>query len=258
MNSETPANFNPDDVPKPDPRDGEIHLLKVQITNLQNELETETKRASRTNTLLSTANEKLRDSVGKSLAVMVGVAFLIVGIFLGWVIHPSQENEVAALSKDKESLVKELDTAKKDHKACLLDPKKAGAFIETPVIPPVDFSPVLNKIDEKCGPMVTQVVPTKPSQKKQWKGGASTQPSSHKPPTVVSGSGEYLLWHHHDATPSNPKMCIISGGDGKGLPPYCSAFTLQEGKVGETKNEWLLRVGGGKDPTDTGVYTKKD
>lgn len=66
----------------------------------------------------------------------------------------------------------------------------------------------------------------------------------------------FLLWRAHDSTPSNPKPCVISGGNGAGLPPYCSGFTVKAVNNGETKDQWLVRVGGGHRPTDTGLYTR--
>lgn len=64
------------------------------------------------------------------------------------------------------------------------------------------------------------------------------------------------LWHAHDATAENPKPCVIASGNGEGLPPYCSNHSVNAPRPGETKPEWLLRVGGGKNPTDTGLYQK--
>lgn len=82
------------------------------------------------------------------------------------------------------------------------------------------------------------------------------------PPAVAQGpaasSERMWLWHPHDATEKNPKACIVESGDGMGMPPYCTATAKVIGRLSnETKNQWLVRVGGGARPTDTGLYTKK-
>jgi hypothetical protein len=40
------------------------------------------------------------------------------------------------------------------------------------------------------------------------------------------------------------------------MPPYCNGFTVSPTLSGETKDQWLVRVGGGERPTDTGMYHK--
>ncbi len=71
-----------------------------------------------------------------------------------------------------------------------------------------------------------------------------------------SQGGSAYLWHPRDATPHSPKPCIISGGDGQGLPPYCSGASVQPALQGEPKGAWMIRVGGGGRFQDTGVYHK--
>lgn len=73
-----------------------------------------------------------------------------------------------------------------------------------------------------------------------------------------SGVGGIWLWHHYQATADKPMPCIISEGDGRGIPPYCKGFSVKGANPGETKAQWLLRVGGGGRAADTGTYTKKD
>lgn len=66
-----------------------------------------------------------------------------------------------------------------------------------------------------------------------------------------------LLWHEPTATAASPRPCVISAqGEAMGLPDYCSTFKVVARNSGETKAKWLVRVGGGVRPTDTGVYTK--
>ena len=62
------------------------------------------------------------------------------------------------------------------------------------------------------------------------------------------------LWHHYQATATAPAPCIISSGDGAGLPPYCKGFSVQARVGNESKAEWLVRVGGGGRPEDTGSF----
>lgn len=89
--------------------------------------------------------------------------------------------------------------------------------------------------------------------------GVSSQPvpqagvPADAPPVA---SGQLLLWHSPTATASNPAPCVISGGDGQGLPPYCSGFKVVPVNMGETKSQWLVRVGGGGRPADTGSYKR--
>lgn len=81
------------------------------------------------------------------------------------------------------------------------------------------------------------------------------------PPAVVVSppqTGAIFLWHPNDATEGAPKTCIISAGEGRGLPPYCNGFKVVPANAGETKNDWLLRVGGGGRAEDTGSYQRKN
>ncbi len=80
------------------------------------------------------------------------------------------------------------------------------------------------------------------------------------PSVVVSPpqTGAIFLWHPNDATESAPKACIISAGEGLGLPPYCNGFKVVPANAGETKNDWLLRVGGGGRAENTGSYQRKN
>lgn len=85
----------------------------------------------------------------------------------------------------------------------------------------------------------------------------ATAPSAVQPAPVPSSGPQVIwLWHAHDATKDNPKPCVIASGNGAGLPPYCSSHSVVAPTAGETKHQWLLRVGGGKNPTDTGHYQK--
>lgn len=71
-----------------------------------------------------------------------------------------------------------------------------------------------------------------------------------------SSDGSIWLWYHHLATPQKPAQCVISEGEGRGLPPYCNGFKVEPAKPGETKAQWLVRVGGGGRPADKGLYNK--
>lgn len=76
-------------------------------------------------------------------------------------------------------------------------------------------------------------------------------------PAAIASTDSIWLWHPHNASDAAPKACILASGSGSGLPPRCSSFKVESAKSGETKNAWLVRVGGGQKPTDTGLYTKK-
>lgn len=144
-----------------------------------------------------------------------------------------------------------------------------ASSVPTPVATQsVDLQPVLAKIDEKCGPtnptVVAQAttpkkkVAPRPTPKKYEHHVAPQQPAHASPDGRQASAGMPLLWHAPDATASNPKPCVISGGDGLGLPAYCAGFTVAAVRNGETKNVWLVRVGGGHRPTDTGLYNKEN
>lgn len=77
------------------------------------------------------------------------------------------------------------------------------------------------------------------------------------PQTGGGQSGGPFLWHPNTATAASPAQCIISDGNGEGLPPYCSGFKVMGANPGETKNQWLIRVGGGGRAADTGLFQRK-
>jgi hypothetical protein len=102
-----------------------------------------------------------------------------------------------------------------------------------------------------------EVIITEPRQ--QWSGPALPAPNGAAdwlPGPAPAISSRIWLWHPHNATSENPMPCIVDSGRGAGLPPYCSSFSVKSRQEGEAKPEWLLRVGGGVDPTDTGLYHK--
>lgn len=75
------------------------------------------------------------------------------------------------------------------------------------------------------------------------------------PKVAEVATGENIkLWFPHEATPSNPKTCIISSGEGRGLPPYCSGFKVEPFKLGETVEEWVIRVGNLPRVEHVGIY----
>ena len=74
--------------------------------------------------------------------------------------------------------------------------------------------------------------------------------------SAASDATGISLWHDPTATATSPKPCIISEGEGLGLPKYCSSFKVTARNPGETLAKWLVRVGGGTRPTSTGVYNK--
>ena len=87
-------------------------------------------------------------------------------------------------------------------------------------------------------------------------------PASVVPSVSVSAGSPsiILLWSYPEATASNPKPCIISSGNGAGLPPKCSSFTILEIQNGETRDGWTIRAGSRfgntERPTSLGLYHK--
>lgn len=70
--------------------------------------------------------------------------------------------------------------------------------------------------------------------------------------------GNIWYWRENQATDANPGKCVFSAGNGEGKPPFCATFTTVSPKAGESKNEWISRVGGGgRLALDSSTYQKK-
>jgi hypothetical protein len=109
----------------------------------------------------------------------------------------------------------------------------------------------LKGLCERKAPVVVAAPRTNPSQ-----GHVAAGTPAHEQAGQPSPSVGILLWHPPEATAANPTVCIVSAGKGLGMPPYCNGFTVSPTLSGETKDQWLVRVGGGERPTDTGMYHK--
>ncbi len=180
------------------------------------------------------------------VAITLATLALLIGIVLSLVKAPnSAVDEVRKISV--EASAKAESANKKADQALVASAKKSEvtcSVCEVTAPKKADTKPKANKPKK---PVIPYTVP------------APVAPAA-VPPQVLSNlqaQEVHLLWRAHDATPTNPKPCIISGGDGAGLPPYCSGFSVKPVNNGETKNAWLVRVGGGHRPTDTGMYTQK-
>lgn len=120
------------------------------------------------------------------------------------------------------------------------------------------------KADQKAVTALRQSNSLQVKQKFEEKGGEvvkKTDPSSRLIMTPVAtptiGGETVFLWHPYDATIINPKLCIVSKYEEDIFPKYCSSFKVITAFTGESKNSWLVRVGGGKKPVDTGNYQKQ-
>lgn len=91
----------------------------------------------------------------------------------------------------------------------------------------------------------------------------SPEPSKVTPVTPHASQGQsgtqaYWYWRENTATVEKPGKCIFSGGDGNGKPPFCATFTISGVNKGETKADWIGRVGAGRVVIDQAVWQKKD
>ncbi len=83
-------------------------------------------------------------------------------------------------------------------------------------------------------------------------GGTPSAPDQSGSPR---SGGKVWLWHPPEASDTNPKACVLSAGPALGLPKRCSSATVDSACPKGTKDQWLLCVGGGSKPTDTGLHT---
>lgn len=242
--------------------------LQEEVEFAKDLLHSESNRADALVRINGEQSAKLQQSVPKRALLAVSIAAFLLGAFILWAVMPDQEEEMASLTSEIASLkevAKKGETINGKLGVCLADLKKAeGKLVTQPSATESDasseqmvssdgVSSILQKIEDRC--VAKPVVATK-SRSAGAQRQKTKRQSAPAAPTHQVSSGQILLWHVHDASPTNPKPCVISRGNGIGLPSYCSGFTVNAVKNGESKSTWLVRVGGGNRPTDTGMYTK--
>lgn len=236
-----------------------------------------------------------KQSVTKGFVVFVAVVSVVVMTLFFWSFSTGENKEVTDLSEMvKNSNEKNIIITKKlDGIQSSLDSlvNVSSGVVESQV----DFSPVLSKIEESCTakPAVLKAyTATKPKSVKPRIKEYQTPKGYDKPTkavcnfrvdgavveskeiyssnaekdcriwtdsmarkTVPQAQAQFALWHVDGATTASPRPCVVSGGNGGGLPGYCSGYSVEPMKVGETERAWATRVGGGKIPAvSTGRY----
>jgi hypothetical protein len=213
------------------------------------------------------------------LALAAGIIAVIVGILIGYGLwnNPKEVDRISAenvkLSSAKTKLEGELaaEKAKKPEPLACVTSKQLEETVKVACTGKTETTiryrdrPVSRgSAGQSSASAVAKA--TGPGAKAEASAGGATATATvvDKAGPAPSGAADLLqapssaiwLWHPHTASSASPQPCVIESGNGAGLPPRCSSFTVVARKAGETKHQWLLRVGGGRNPTDTGLYQK--
>ena len=201
----------------------------------------------------------------KKMVVVAMIIAIILAVFWGWWL--SRESKPMAFMEDLSAVEKRLDSKIEavnrkvndierrisSLEECKVEKsssvKKSSSATSLPTSSPRRKARVEERV--VTAPRHIEVAPPHPRPRvEEAEYAGAPAPTRPAPPPSVG----MLLWHPYDASDRNPKPCIVSAGNGMGLPARCSSFEVIPAKAGETKNEWLVRVGGGANPTDTGSY----